>query len=191
MAIEHDRGAWGNWLRTVKAAKGANVLQTNQAIAEDVQPTVQVEDVGHLVAPLAWTQSAFGLLQAGGGAGTYTAVEIRAVRPFWLRWFWTLLQSSRVYTVDTHGLATADQTPASVFGAAPNIRYRTGALAGAPPANAIELPPLAAASPFWMNTAQGLFVPQGKILVAANGTANQNCFFYAMVVEVPSHESAT
>lgn len=190
MSIEHSRHPWGNWLRTVKAARGSNVLQTGQAIADDLQGQLQVEDLTHLVAPLQWTQSAFSCLLAAGGAGTYTSLEIRAVQPFWLRWWYSLVSNARIYTLDAHVLATADTTPASVFGEPPQVRYRTGTVAAAPPATAWEWPATVAATPVVMVNPPGLFVPQGKILSLTNPTANQSAFAYAMVVEVPSHLNA-
>ena len=38
--IEHAQHAWGNFLKTVKAARGVNVLQTGQRLGDVLVPQV-------------------------------------------------------------------------------------------------------------------------------------------------------
>lgn len=162
--IEHAQHAWGNFLKTVKAARGVNVLQTGQPLADELVPHVQVEDVGHLTEPTRWIQ--FGVhWQIIGVAAQYSRIEIRAVRPLWCTWVNTVLEPHELYVVDVHVLPAPDVAPLRTFSfceEAPSALYRAGAVAGAPVAVAGRMTLNAAAIYEWPG--RGLYVPQGRIL---------------------------
>ena len=185
--IEHAQHAWGNFLKTVKAARGVNVLQTGQPLADELVPTVQVEQLGHLAEPTRWTQSGL-RAEIAAVAGQFSRVEIRAVRPFWLTWIQQANVDVQVATIPAHLLGTADIIPASVFGEAPNIRYRAAAAVAGVVADALlAAPGLANPFPF---PERGLFVPLGLILEVARATVNTDRDVSLLMVEVPDPTTA-
>lgn len=185
--IEHAQHAWGNFLKTVKAARGVNVLQTGQPLADELVPQVQVEDLGHLAEPTRWTQSGL-RAEIAAVAGQFSRVEVRAVRPFWMTWVQTANVDVQFATLAVHVLGTADIVPASVFGEPPNIVYRAAAAVGAVVANALETAPgLANPFPF---PGRGLFVPLGLVLSVARGTINTDLDVSLLMTEVPDPRTA-
>ena len=188
--IEHAQHAWGNFLKTVKAARGVNVLQTGQPLADELVPQVQVEDLGHLGEPTRFVQWGFGGIQVGGGAGTYATWEIRAVRPFWLTWFGVNLTAMSVFTQNAHTAGMgADTVPGSLFSGVPQCVYQIGTPAVAPPADAFNV--FGGAAPFpTVFSGRGLFVPLGMVLVLRSGAANAVSTCTVICVEVPDPTTA-
>jgi len=185
MPIEHAATPWGNFLRAVRGARGANVQVLGQPLEDNLRAVVMAEDASHLMPATRWTQSGWRSTVVGVAA-TNARVEIRANNAFWL----TQLQSSAdaaIEILDAHLLATADIAPQSQYGDAPQVRFREGT--NAVPPNAASYVYSGTPVNAVMN-GRGLFCPRGRIMSITVLLVAATLEIDALIVEIPDPTTA-
>jgi len=168
-------------------------------VADELQGSVQVADLGHLALPPAWYQSGGTCIVAAAGAGLYGMAEfiIRQGRTsaLWLHTVHTVRTPPLFFVVADAPVLAGHALLGTNFGTTPvagpprGVLWAQGAFAAAPavtdfsvsggsgigamPNNVTFMPP-------------GLMVPVGRVLRLVGGLPNIDVEFSFTVLEIPA-----